>query len=171
MKKSSIFLLVFCCVIWLVSCNNTSVKKTENDNDEVSSLILEEQQSSETEDEKEGEVTMNIQVATKSFTASLYDNSSTKELSGKFPLTLEMSDMNGNEKYCFMNESIIANPKSVKKINSGDIMLYGTNCLVIFYKTFDTSYSYTPLGHISDIEGFMEAIKEVGGHITLDIEP
>ena len=30
-------------------------------------------------------------------------------------------------------------------------MLYGNNCLVVFYKSFDTSYSYTKIGHIENL--------------------
>ena len=37
------------------------------------------------------------------------------------------------------------------KINAGDIMLYGNNCLVVFYKSFDTTYSYTKIGHIDNL--------------------
>ena len=37
------------------------------------------------------------------------------------------------------------------KINVGDVMLYGNNCLVVFYKSFDTSYSYTKIGHINNL--------------------
>ena len=42
-------------------------------------------------------------------------------------------------------------PISPEKINVGDVMLYGNNCLVIFYKSFDTSYSYTKIGHIDNL--------------------
>jgi len=30
-------------------------------------------------------------------------------------------------------------------------MLFGDNCLVIFYKSFDTSYSYLKIGHINNL--------------------
>ena len=31
-------------------------------------------------------------------------------------------------------------------------MLFGNNCLVIFYESFDTSYSYTKIGHIDNLD-------------------
>ena len=37
-------------------------------------------------------------------------------------------------------------------IEAGDIMLFGNNCLVVFYKSFNSSYSYTKIGHIENLE-------------------
>ncbi len=37
-------------------------------------------------------------------------------------------------------------------------MLYGSGCLVFFYKNFQTSYQYTRIGRITDTEGFASAL-------------
>ena len=57
-----------------------------------------------------------------------------------------------NEKYVYLDNSLPTNSSNPKRINAGDVMLYGNNCLVIFYKSFDTSYSYTKIGHINNLE-------------------
>ena len=67
------------------------------------------------------------------------------------PVEFNMSELNGNEKYVYMPSSLPTNSSNPKHINAGDVMLYGDNCLVIFYKSFDTSYSYTRIGHIDNL--------------------
>ncbi len=37
-------------------------------------------------------------------------------------------------------------------------MLYGDNCLVLFYKGFQSAYSYTRLGSITDAAGLADAL-------------
>jgi len=37
-------------------------------------------------------------------------------------------------------------------------MLYGNNCLVLFYESFSTYYHYTPLGKIDNSDGLAEAL-------------
>ena len=98
---------------------------------------------------------MNIQIDNKTFTVIVENNKTVKELYRKLPITLEMSDLNNNEKYCYLDFILPTDAESVKNIKKGDIMLFGNSCLVIFYKSFKTSYSYTKIGHIenpADIE-------------------
>lgn len=63
-----------------------------------------------------------------------------------------MRELNGNEKYYYLNSSLPTNAQKVGYINAGDVMLYGNSCLVIFYESFATSYSYTKIGHINNSE-------------------
>ncbi len=98
---------------------------------------------------------MNIQIDNKTFTVIVENNKTVKELYQKLPITLTMSDLNNNEKYCYLDFTLPTDSKSVKNIKKGDIMLFGNSCFVIFYKSFTTSYSYTKIGHIenpADIE-------------------
>ena len=93
---------------------------------------------------------MNIQIDNKTFTVIVENNRTVKELYQKLPITLEMSDLNNNEKYCYLDFTLPTDSKSVKNIKKGDVMLFGNSCLVIFYKSFTTSYSYTKIGHIEN---------------------
>ena len=82
---------------------------------------------------------------------NLEENSTTSALIKLLPLELSMNDLNGNEKYVYLNESLPTNTYSPKHIEAGDVMLFGDNCLVIFYESFDTSYSYSKIGHINNL--------------------
>ena len=95
---------------------------------------------------------MKVIINNHEYNANLEDNQTTKELLNKLPLKLNMNELNGNEKYYYLDFALPTLPSNPKTIYAGDIMLYQNNCLVIFYKTFDTSYSYTKIGHIDNLE-------------------
>ena len=84
------------------------------------------------------------------FAITLADNAAARALATLLPLTLEMSDLNSNEKYASLPQALPANASKPGTIRAGDLMLYGTDTLVVFYSTFKSTYAYTRLGHVDD---------------------
>ena len=96
--------------------------------------------------------TLKVKIDNKDYILNLEKNETTKYFIKMLPKTFKMSDLNYNEKYIYLDETLPKNEKKVRSIIAGDVMLFGDNCLVIFYKSFDTVYSYTKIGHINNIE-------------------
>lgn len=114
--------------------------------------------------------TMNITIGSTTFTATLEANNTTKAFMAQLPLTVNMSELNGNEKFSNISGNLRADMSSCPEtINLGDIMLYGNNCIVLFYKTFNTSYSYVKLGHIADPTGLAKAVGSGSVQVTFSI--
>lgn len=90
---------------------------------------------------------------------TLEDNETVDALVNNMPLDLSMSNLNGNEFYSYLDFTLPTNSYNPGKINKGDIYLYGNNCLVIFYESFNTSYSYTKIGKLDNIE-VLDNIKD-----------
>ena len=94
---------------------------------------------------------MNVNIDGKDYTINLEDNSTAKKLFELAPLEVTMKELNGNEKYVYLSSSFPVDSYKPGHINQGDIMLFDNGCLVIFYKSFDTSYSYTKIGYIDNL--------------------
>ncbi|MCR5813911.1 MAG: hypothetical protein K6G15_05430 [Desulfovibrio sp.] len=100
-----------------------------------------------------------------SFTAKLENNASARAFAALLPLTLQMKDLHGNEKYHYLKTSLPSRPEAVGHVRAGDVMLFGDDCIVIFYKTFATSYRYTPLGRFTDAVALERACR--GGTVSV----
>lgn len=146
----------------ILTNENSENKESLNINNEIASNL---------ENKNEGgeeSMRLNIKVGDKNFKATLESNNTTKSLLEKLPLTINMSELHGNEKYYYFDESLPTNSQSIRNINTGDLMLYGSDCLVLFYKSFSTSYSYTRLGHIDNPQGLADVVGS--GNITVTFE-
>ena len=96
--------------------------------------------------------TMKAIINNKEYVINLENNETVTSLIKLLPMEITMNELNGNEKYIYLDNTLPTNSYNPNRINAGDVMLYGNNCLVIFYKSFDTSYSYTKIGHIDNLE-------------------
>jgi hypothetical protein len=111
-----------------------------------------------------------IKIGSRKFTATLLDNPVATAFKTMLPLTMNMTELNGNEKYFDLSESLPTNASNPGKINTGDFLLYGSKTLVLFYKTFSTSYAYTKLGKIDNPTGLAEALGSSNVVVTIGLK-
>lgn len=113
---------------------------------------------------------MRIKIGSSTFAATLYDNATAAAFKAMLPMTINMSELNGNEKYFRLSGDLPTNASNPGTIQSGDLMIYGSNTLVLFYKTFSTSYDYTRLGRINDTTGLAAAVGSGSVTVTYELE-
>ncbi|RZK40029.1 MAG: hypothetical protein EOO90_16625 [Pedobacter sp.] len=111
---------------------------------------------------------MKITVGSAVFTATLFDSPSVTALKARLPLTINMEDLNANEKFYHFSTTLPTNASAGGNIQVGDLMLYGNNSFVLFYKSFNNSYSYTRLGRIDNVNGLVAALGS--GNVTVKFE-
>uniref|UniRef100_UPI00333EB00D cyclophilin-like fold protein n=1 Tax=Pseudopedobacter sp. TaxID=1936787 RepID=UPI00333EB00D len=116
-------------------------------------------------DNKMENAKIRIRVNSKTFAVTVADNNSARAFLELLPLTVNMIELNGNEKYYDLSQSLPVNASDPGTIRNGDLMLYGSKTLVLFYKSFSTPYSYTKLGHVDDITGLIAALGT--GNVTV----
>ena len=112
-----------------------------------------------------------VQIGNKTFTARLEDNETAKAFAGMLPLTVEMEDLNDNEKVTDLPIKLPGEVKNPGTIREGDLMIWSSRSLVLFYKTFPTSYSYIRLGRIEDTDGLIEALGTGTVRVTFGQAP
>lgn len=117
----------------------------------ISGCNINDKKYNETNNSNEVIRTVKVTINDKEYTINLENNETAREFLNHLPLELNMSELNGNEKYVYIDFTLPTNATKPKQISAGDIMLYGNNCLVIFYETFNTQYSYTKIGHIDNL--------------------
>ena len=117
-----------------------------------------------------GPAQITLTIGEKTFIAPLADNATASAFASKLPLTLDMDELSNNEKYHYLSEDLPSNPSKVSVITAGELMLYGSNCVVLFYENLQTRYSYTKIGSLRDISGLSEALGSGSVQITFSLK-
>lgn len=100
----------------------------------------------------EGAAVLRVRLASEGLdaTVSLGDSPAARAFAELLPLTVDMGDLNGNEKYAYLETALPTAAYAPGYIEAGDVMLYGSNCVVVFYASHTSSYPYTRLGRVDD---------------------
>ncbi len=158
--NKKVLIIILICVVIIVAVTlcffKNNSKTDDKQNNEVSNIVENKETQNNNISNKESEKIMNttikVNIDNKIYTATLEQNETAKQLINMLPQKFNMSELNGNEKYVYLDTTLSSNSYNPKHIEKGDIMLYGNNCLVVFYKSFNTSYSYTKIGHIENLD-------------------
>jgi hypothetical protein len=151
MKPVFTFLALLICIQLFACCNKNNEMTTRSNNVSDTSIMK-----------------MKITIGSNSFNGTLYNNATATAFMTKLPLAINMKELNGNEKYFDLPDNLPANASNPGTIQSGDLMLYGSNTLVLFYKSFSTSYNYTRLARVDNPSGLSAALGS--GNITVKFE-
>ncbi len=146
MKKISILVISLLTILLISGCSkqNGEIEKRSDKMQEVK--------------------TVKVIINNNSMDLELESNKTAESFVNLLPKEYNMTELNGNEKYVYIEDSLPTNQTNPKTINKGDVYLFGDNCLVIFYKSFETNYSYTKIGHINNLPDLG------GGNITVSFE-
>ncbi len=165
MRKFAALILILVSVLGLSACGNTDqsdVPVTEIDTQESrpeqkEAPLPADNGNNHTEVTSEM-TTIQVIINGQEFEAELNDNEAARQFTEMLPIQLDMEDLHDNEKYFYFSDDFDTADEELKKIHAGDLLIYDSKCLVLFYESFETTYQYTPLGKISDTSGLKEAL-------------
>lgn len=147
-QKRLFFFLFICINLFLLSSCSEKIYTTKP---ELDSIQLENSKEPKASGEKEMD-NKKININGQTVTLQLNENKTTEEFLKQLPFSATMKDLNGNEKFVYLDKSLPVTPQEVTIIEKGDVMLFGTDCLVIFYQSFQTTYTYTRIGKIKETD-------------------
>ena len=154
MKISSTLLMSLMCIQLYACNNNNTIEPVNSSNDTTNRDTMK----------------LKITIGANVFTAILYNNATANAFKAKLPMSMNMNELNGNEKYFDLSDNLPTNASNPGTIQTGDLMLYRSNTLVLFYKTFSTSYDYTRLGRINNPSGLATALGSGNKTVKFEME-
>lgn len=115
--------------------------------------------------------TLRVTVNGQAFDAAFADTAAAEAFKDMLPMTVEAAELNGNEKYAKLPESLPTDGSSVPtQIEAGDIFLYGGDDVVLFYETHaNGGWSYVPIAHIDDASGLVDAVGAGDATVTYEL--
>ena len=87
------------------------------------------------------------------FAITLADTEAARAFVAMLPLTLDMEELNGNEKKKELPSPLPTDASRPGTIRNGDLFLWGSRTVVVFYLSFESPYAYTRLGRVDDPSG------------------
>jgi len=119
---------------------------------------------------QEDKMKIKVTIGNQVFTATMEDNPTAQAFASLLPLTLDMRDLHGNEKFFDLPNKLPTKDKNPGRIQMGDLMIWSSRTVVLFYESFPTSYSYTKIGRVDDVSGLSAAVGSGNVKVTFELQ-
>lgn len=162
-KKELLIIIVYLFLLFiLAACSSDKEKETTTNLPN---------NSNNTQEEGEQMILVYLTIDSVMLEAYFYDNVTTQDFISQLPLTLELADLNGNEKYHYLSANLsVIEAEQPNTIYEGEIMCWSKRTLVLFYDTFTNSYGgYVKLGYIKDPTNLKELLGNENITITFSL--
>ena len=177
MRKFAAFFLILLSALGLSACGNanqsdipvTEIDMPESRTEQAEMPLPTDNDNNNTEVTSEM-TTIQVIINGQEFEAVLNDNEAARQFAEMLPMQLDMEDLHDNEKYFYFSDDFDTIDQELKEIHEGDLLIYDSKCLVLFYESFETTYQYTSLGKISDTAGLKEALGTGKATILFQME-
>ncbi len=148
MKRTIIFLISLIIISTVVACGKSNNSSLQPTTDEPSTTITTPSDDQTTKEDETANMKLTLKIDGIEVDVIWADNDSVKALKNlaKDELTINMSKYGGFEQVGSIGSTL---PSADTRIttNPGDIVLYSSNQIVLFYDS--NTWSYTKLGHIN----------------------
>ena len=175
-KKAALLITCIGGITLLAACSRAEEQNSSAPEKDTSDIQVSQgestggQQEEVSEEDREMERKVNVQIGTENFTATLENNEAAHafaEMMREEPVVIQMSDYSGFEKVGSLGRNLPAS-NSQMTTQAGDIVLYNGSQIVIFYGS--NSWSYTKLAEVDDLTGWEDALGSGSLTVTLSIE-
>ncbi|WP_269477513.1 cyclophilin-like fold protein [Hominibacterium faecale] len=158
-KKGFLLLTaLLCAFIWAGCVDGQDASSDQSTSEESPPQTAVEKNQGKIQIGDNGNMEIEIYAGGQTFASVLFDSPAARALAEQLPITVNMQELNGNEKFYDLPNALPTDTKDIDSIHAGDLMLYGSDCLVLFYKDFQTTYRYTKLGRVEDAAGLEKAL-------------
>ncbi|KQS30848.1 cyclophilin-like fold protein [Dyadobacter sp. Leaf189] len=161
-------LLVF--ILAIMACNSNGSMDPNRNNDTGLESPGQDSPGIDSTDVDSSGNRLKIIIGSRTFNATLVSSPTVTAFKARLPMTVNMTELNGNEKLYNFGSALPTKASNPRNIAAGDLMLYGSFTLVLFYESFPTPYSYTRLGKIDNPSGFAAAVGKGSVSVRFEME-
>ena len=175
LRKMMICLCIAALVSGFAACSKPQTETTASEPTTLTNAQLEDSETSASkkaaakdENEKKGEMKVTVQIGNQSFSATLEKNAAAQafyEMVQKEAVHIDMREYSGFEKVGALGKTLPAEDEQTTT-QAGDIVLYNSNQIVLFYGS--NTWSYTRLGRVDTLDGWEQALGS--GDITVSFQ-